>query len=274
MKKSLKTLSLILCVVMAVSLLGACGKKDSGSNVLRVGMECAFAPHNWTQYEENEYSVKMPDGTFVDGYDVQIAKKVADKLGYELEVVKVDWDGMLPSLTSNKIDLIIAGMTDTEERRLSIDFADVYWSSHLYIVTMADGPYANATSLADFAGAKITAQLETLHYDLIDMIPDVKKEMAMADFPTMTVALTSGRIDGYIAERPAAVSAQISNPGITIIEFDEDKGFGEEMPVSIGLRKGEDELKEKINGVLATISVADREKLMDQAVMRQPLQAE
>ena len=274
MKKSIKILSLLLIVLLTVSLFSGCGTKQASSDkkVLRVGMECEFPPHNWVQLKESEFTVKMPDGTFADGYDVQIAKKIADTLGYELQVVKVDWDGLLPSMTSNKIDLIIAGMTDNEDRRMSIDFTDVYWSSDLVVVVMKDGPFVDAISLADFTGAKITAQMDTLHYALVDMIPDVSKQPAMSDFPTMLMSLQSGKIDGYLAERPAAISAQVSNPNITFIAFEGDNGFGEEMPVSIGLRKGEDDLKKQINDVLAEISMENRQQLMEDAVMRQPVQ--
>ena len=274
MKKSIKILSLLLIVLLTASLFSGCGTKQAASDkkVLRVGMECEFPPHNWVQLKESEFTVKMPDGTFADGYDVQIAKKIADTLGYELQVVKVDWDGLLPSMTSNKIDLIIAGMTDNEDRRMSIDFTDVYWSSDLVVVVMKDGPFVDAISLADFTGAKITAQMDTLHYALVDMIPDVSKQPAMSDFPTMLMSLQSGKIDGYLAERPAAISAQVSNPNITFIAFEGDNGFGEEMPVSIGLRKGEDELKKQINDVLAEISMENRQQLMEDAVMRQPVQ--
>ena len=305
MKNTFKLLSLILCVILAVSLFSACDKSSGSSSgsgspapasnapapsastppsaspagsppaqkqVLRVGMECDFPPHNWTQLKESEYTIPMPDGTFADGYDVQIAKIITEKLGYELQVVKVDWDGLPPSLTSNKIDLIIAGMTDTEDRRLVLDFTDIYWSSDLVIVVMKDGPYANATKLADFSGAKITGQIDTLHYDLIDEIPGAVKQQAMDDFPTMLMSLSAGRIDAYVAETPAAISAQLSNPNVTYIQFEGDNGFGEEMPVSIGLRHGEDDLRERINTILAGITAEQRQKLMEEAVTRQPLQ--
>ena len=283
MKKKARIISLLLCVVLCVAVFSGCSPKAATTDntqasdeyklpeVLRIGMECGFPPHNWTQLEASDYTVKMPDNTYVDGYDVQIAKKIAAELGCEIEIVKVDWDGLPASLTSKKIDLIIAGMTDTEERRETLDFTDIYWSSDLVIVVKADGPYANATSLADFDGAKITAQMETLHYDMVDKIPNVNKLAAMADFPTMLMALSSDKIDGYVAERPAAISAGVTNPNIKFIAFEGNDGFGEEMPVSIGLRKGETELCEKINAILAKITIAERQQLMEDAVERQPL---
>ena len=86
----------------------------------------------------------------------------------------------------------IAGMSPTAERMATIDFTDPYYESELVIVVRKDGAYAEATSLADFAGAKITGQLNTFHYTVIDQIPDVQKQTAMDTIPTMVVALTSG----------------------------------------------------------------------------------
>ena len=121
-------------------------------------------------------------------------------------------DGLVPSLLSGNIDVIIAGMSPTAERMATIDFTDPYYESELVIVVRKDGAYANAASLADFAGAKITGQLNTFHYTVIDQIPDVQKQTAMDTFPTMIVASNSGVIDGYISERPGAESAGPPTP--------------------------------------------------------------
>ena len=91
-------------------------------------------------------------------------------------------------------------MSPTDERRASIDFSDVYYVSDLVMVVRKDGPYAQATSLEEFEGAKITAQLNTFHYTVVDQIAGVDKQTAMEDFPTMIVALQSGKIDGYVSE--------------------------------------------------------------------------
>jgi ABC-type amino acid transport substrate-binding protein len=301
MKKKTRVIGALLALLLLTSAFAACGQGDGSApptsapggapeltpdasmevgaepgipQVLRVGMECGYAPYNWTQLEASDNAVPMPDGTYVDGYDIKIAQRIAEELGVGFEIVKVDWDGLPPSLTSGKIDLVIAGMTDTAERRETIDFTDPYWSSPLMIVVRRDGQYAGATSLADFSGAKITGQLGTVHYDLVDRIPGVDKQPAMETFPAMLVALTSGKIDGYIAERPSAVSAEISSPEVTYIEFAPELGFGEEITVSIGLRHGEDTLREKLNGVLAGISTEERLEIMDDATLRQPLAGE
>lgn len=268
---------LALAAAMLFSACGGSGGADADKGVpetLRVGMECAYAPFNWTQNGDANGAVALGDGTYAGGYDVEIAKLVAAELGCELEIVKTEWDGLPPSLTSGKIDAIIAGMSNTAQRRETLDFTDDYYTSDLVVVIQNDSPYANATSLADFAGAKITGQLGTFHYDLIDQIDGVDKQEAMKDFPTMVAALTSGRIDGYVSERPGAVSAKTSNPSLTFVAFEGADGFeyGDgEASIAIGIRKGEDTLKAALNKALATISEETREQLMQDAVENQPL---
>lgn len=133
----------------------------------------------------------LPPAAMPDGYDVRIAKIIAQELGRELEIVKTEWDGLAPALMSGKIDCIIAGMSPTEERKVTIDFTDPYYTTELCVVVRKDSAYAGAQSLADFAGAKITGQLNTFHYNVIDQIPDVSKQPAMETFPAMMVAVTA-----------------------------------------------------------------------------------
>ena len=261
-------LSILIC-----SLLLGCFAGALAEGQLRVGMECNYAPYNWTQTEETETSVPIEGGGFADGYDVQIAKLIAEGLGKELVIVKTEWDGLPMGVISGKLDAIIAGMSPTEERKLTIDFTDVYYESELVIVVRKDSPFANAASIADFAGAKLTGQLNTFHYSVIDQIEGVAKEPAMDTFATMIVALSSGKIDGYISEVPGANAAIASNPDLTYVKFEEGKGFTyspDDANIAIGLAKGSN-LLEPINQVLATISEEDRINLMAQAVENQPL---
>jgi len=267
-----KTLALLLAVLLIVSVFAGCKKKEPESAAtFRVGMECGYAPYNWTQFAETEHTVAIGGGAFADGYDVAIAKLIAEKLGLELEIVKTDWDGLPPSLTSGKIDFIIAGMTDTAERRETLDFTAPYWVSDVVLVVMKDSPFASATSLADFAGARVTGQQATIHYGLIDKIDGVNKQEAYSDFPTMLMSLTSGKIDAYIAESPTAIAATLSNPNVTYVSFTGDAGFGEDVPVSIGLRYDE-ALKSDIDKILSELSEADRQEIMQAAISRQPLE--
>lgn len=240
---------------------------------LKVGMECNYAPFNWTQAQESDTAVKLPDGSYADGYDVQVAKYIADKLGMELEIVKTEWDGLPPALTSGKIDAIIAGMSPTQERKMVIDFSDPYYESNLVMVVKKDGAFAAAKELKDFAGAKVTGQLNTFHYTVINQIENVQQQTAMETFPAMIVALSSGRIDGYVSEMPGAVSAAASNPDLAYVVFDEGKGFvcdPADTTIAVGVQKGSP-LLAQVNEALATLDNEAREQLMADAIAGQPL---
>ena len=260
----------LIAVVMALALMLT---SAAFAQTLRVGMECNYAPYNWTQTEPSDTAIPLAGGGYADGYDVRIAKQVADYLGMDIEIVKTEWDGLIMSVMSGAIDCIIAGMSPTEERMLTIDFTDPYYESDLVIVVRKDGGFADATSLEDFAGATIVGQLNTFHYGLIDQIPGVVKMPAQDTFPTMIVAVSSGAIDGYIADRPGAVSATASNPDLTFVTFEAGQGFEiapEDAEIAVGIRQGS-ELKEKINAILAAISDDERNAIMDAAVAAQPL---
>ena len=260
---------IIICL-FALMLLFA---SAASAATLKVGMECNYAPFNWTQADETEFTVPLAAGGFADGYDVQVALFVAKELGMDLVIEKTEWDGLPMALSSGKIDAIIAGMSPTAERKLTIDFTAPYYQSDLVIVVNKNSPYAAASSLADFSGAKITGQLNTFHYSVIDQIPGVAKQTALDTFPAMIVALASGRIDGYVSERPGALSAVASNPDFTFVSFAEGQGFEaseEDTAVSVGLRQGS-ELLDQINAALEKLDKDTRTRLMDEAMARQPL---
>ena len=260
----------LIAVVMALALMLT---SAAFAQILRVGMECNYAPYNWTQTEPGENAIPLAGGGYADGYDVRIAKRIAQELGMDLEIVKTEWDGLTPALLSGNIDVIIAGMSPTEERKLTIVFTDAYYVTELCVVVRKDSKFASAQSLADFGGAKITGQMSTFHYDEIDQIPGVVKMPAQDTFPTMIVAVSSGAIDGYIADRPGAVSATASNPDLTFVTFEAGQGFEiapEDAEIAVGIRQGS-ELKEKINAILAAISDDERNAIMDAAVAAQPL---
>lgn len=269
MRKGL--LRLALAALTTVALVGCGGAKKEEANTFKVGMEAGYAPYNWTQLTDANGGVKIAGSSeYAGGYDVEIAKRIADGLGKELVVVKTEWDGLVPALVSGKVDAIIAGMSPTAERKETIDFTDTYYQSNLVMLVKNGGKYENAKTLADFSGAKITGQLNTFHYTVIDQIPNVKKQPAMDNFPAMRVALESGVIDGYVTERPEAVSAQSANNNFKMVEFTE--GFitsPEDTAIAVGLQKGSP-LKDKINEILNGISQEQRLEIMDRAIENQP----
>jgi putative lysine transport system substrate-binding protein len=267
----------IVLLVSAILLLAGCGtSKSSGSgssedNTFKVGLEAGYAPFNWTQNDDSNGGVKINGSAeYAGGYDVEIAKKVAEGLGKELVIVKTEWDGLVPALTSGKIDAIIAGMSPTAERKKTIDFSDNYYTSNLVMVVKKGSKYEGATSIQDFKGAKVTAQLNTFHYSVIDQIEGVDKKTAMDNFPAMRVALESGMIDGYVSERPEGVSASAANDNYVMVEFEDGfKTSPDDTAIAVGLKKGSD-LTDKINEILSGISEEERTSIMDNAIKNQP----
>ncbi|MED4554857.1 transporter substrate-binding domain-containing protein [Lysinibacillus capsici] len=276
---------LVMISIMTAIVLAACGtsdKKEGGSSdagtdkeegggEFRIGMEAGYPPFNWTQQDDANGAVKIADNAeYAGGYDVQMAKKIAEGLGKELVIVKMEWDGLVPALQSNKIDAIIAGMSPTEERKKTIDFTENYYTSDFVMVIKKGSKYESAKSIQDFSGAKITSQLNTSNYTVIDQIKGVEKQTAMESFPAMRVALEAGKIDGYVAERPEGISASAANDKFTYVAFEE--GFDTDLSntsIAVGLRK-DDANREKINEILKGISEDDRQAIMEEAISQQP----
>ncbi|MEH7115024.1 transporter substrate-binding domain-containing protein [Neobacillus niacini] len=267
----------IVLLVSTMLLLAGCGtstSSNSGSsedNTFKVGLEAGYAPFNWTQNDAANGGVKINGSAeYAGGYDVEIAKKVAEGLGKELVIVKTEWDGLVPALTSGKIDAIIAGMSPTAERKETIDFSDNYYTSNLVMVVKKGSKFEGATSIQDFKGAKVTAQLNTFHYTVIDQIKGVDKKTAMDNFPAMRVALESGMIDGYVSERPEGVSASAANENYVMVEFEDGfKTSSDDTAIAVGLEKGS-KSTDKINEILKGISEAERTSIMDTAIKNQP----
>ncbi|GEK31884.1 MAG: transporter substrate-binding domain-containing protein [Kurthia sp.] len=279
MKKSMGLFTAMMLVLVLA--LAACSSGDSkksessgdGKDTFTVGMEAGYAPFNWTQKDDSNGAVKI-DGNaeYAGGYDVQIAKKIADSMGKKLVIVKTEWDGLIPGLISGKIDAVIAGMSPTPERKKSVDFSDIYYASNLVMVVKSDGKYADATSIDDFSGAKITGQLNTSHYTVIDQIKGVKKETAADNFSAMRVALESGKIDGYVSERPEGISASAANDKYKMIEFKDGSGFKAdpvESSIAVGVKK-DSELTKEINKALEKITEEERQQLMETEIKNQP----
>lgn len=265
-----------LCLSVLASLALTLGlvSQVQADEYLRIGMEAAYAPFNWTQDDDSNGAVKI-DGTnqYANGYDVQIAKKIAKDLGKEPLVVKTKWEGLVPALTSGKIDMIIAGMSPTAERKQEIAFSSSYYTSEPVLLVKKDSAYANAKSLNDFSGAKITSQQGVYLYDLISQIPGAKKETAMGDFAQMRQALEAGVIDAYVSERPEAMTAESANAKFKMIQPQPGFKTGEEdTAIAIGLRKDDSRISQ-INASIETISKDEQVALMDRMIKEQPVES-
>lgn len=187
---------------------------DSSKKDLIVGLECDYAPFNWTDTTASTYSWPI-DGQanmYAAGYDVSIARLLAEKLNYNLVIRKLAWESLIPSLSitgSSSINCVIAGMTDTEERRQSVDFTNEYYRSELVLVVKQDSKYysTDKVSLSSFSGAKFVSQVSTVTDDVISTWTTqfgVTHLNAMDTFATCALAVRNGTADVMTAELPVA----------------------------------------------------------------------
>ncbi len=249
--------------------------KSSDDKVLRVGMECSYAPYNWTQDDNSNGGVKINDSDkYANGFDVQMAKKIADSMGYKLEIVKTKWDGLVPAVQSGKINAVIAGMSITSDRAVSVDFSDPYYVADVVVLTMNNSKFASAASIKELSGAKMTSQINTVWYTLLSQISGADVQTALDTVPSLLVALTSGKIDACTVDVPTAMAAVYSNPDIKILTFSAGNGFDvshEDTDLGIAVKKGSTDLLTGINKALAGISTDDRATIMKAAIANQPL---
>ncbi len=274
-----KIFALMLAVAMLFTL-AACGSTDTASeaddNVLKIGMECNYAPFNWSQDAADEngaVKIKNVDGMYTNGYDVQVAKNIAAALNMELEIYSYEWDALVPAVESGALDLIIAGMSPTDERKEKIDFTELYYNSNLVIVTRKD-KLTDVKTIADLDGKKIAAQSGTSHLDaLTEQTKATVNELA--DFSVMLMALEAGTIEGYVAEEPTAMAVCTEGSDYTYIPLvNNETGFNvpvEDTSIAVGVKK-DSELTAKINDYLKGFDTDAQKALMQDMVNIAPVE--
>jgi putative lysine transport system substrate-binding protein len=205
-----------------------------------------------------------------------MAKKIADELGYELEIVKLDWDSLIPAVQSGTIDCVIAGQSITSERLEMVDFTEPYYYASIVTLVRKDGKYAEAKGLSELAGATCTSQLGTIWHDkCLPQIKDANVLPAQESAPAMLVALNSGKCDLVVTDLPTAQAAMVAYPDFKTLDYtDTDDNFevsDEDVNIGVSVRKDNKLLVDQINSVLSKMTVEDFNKMMDEAISVQPL---
>ncbi len=275
----------LLSAAMALAVLAGCSSQpaadsssadassDSSRPVLRVGMECNYAPFNWTTTTATDETVQISGVDYADGYDVQIARILADQLGMDLQVVKLDWDSLILSLQKDQIDAVIAGMTATEERKEQVDFTTPYYVSEEVVIVRKESDLADIKNVQELAGTKVQGQMNTIYDEIIDQIKGVNHMPAAETFPAAIQALQAGGVDAVTSELPVAIGVVAANPDLAYVRFEAGNGFTDEngdATVSIAVSKDKPELLAQLQTALDTISEDQRNEMMQAAVERQP----
>ena len=269
----------LICILLAgllVFSLSACGSKKvaTSDDVLKVGMECNYAPFNWSQTDDSNGAVPIQNvaNMFTNGYDVQVAKKIAESMGKTLEIYSYEWDSLIPAVQSGNLDMIIAGMSPTDERKEKIDFSDLYYVSNLVAITKGDA-LAGVNTISDLAGKKIAAQSGTSHLEALST-QTTAEVSELADFSTMLISLNAGTIAGYIAEEPTAMAVCTEGSEYSYVPFvNGDTGFSipiEDSSIAVGVKK-DSVLLEGINSYLETFDADAQRALMAEMVKISPV---
>lgn len=274
---------LALVVLVSAMMLFAGGSSEntaaseSGNPTLRVAMECGYAPYNWTQSTDANGAVPIADSNdYAFGYDVMMAKYIAEQIGYDLQIVRLDWDSLVPAVQSGVVDCAIAGQSITSDRLQMVDFSDPYYYASIVCLVNAGSSYENAQGVSDLAGASCTSQMGTVWYDVcLPQIPNANILPAQDSAPAMLVALNSGRIDLVCTDMPTAQAALVAYPNMRLLDFsgtdDDFEVSEEEINIGISIRKGNTELLDAINEALSTLTVDDYTEMMNYAISVQPL---
>ena len=278
---------LVMTLVLALSLAACGGTPDTSDGtvyveipgledgVLTVGMECAYAPYNWTQMDDSNGAVPIANnpGAYANGYDVMIAKKIAEHYGVALEVMAVGWDGLNPALAEGALDAVIAGQSMTEERLEEVTMAGPYFYANIVCVARKDTAQASATGISQLTGT-CTAQDGTVWYnEFLDQIPGATKVSAVETATAMVMAVAEARVDFGCTDMPTAMGACAINDNLVILSFDEDDDFQAsegEINIGISVKKGNTALADMMDAVLDTMTEADFNDLMNDAIAVQP----
>ena len=253
---------------------GSSGVEDG---VLTIAMECAYAPYNWSQSDDSNGAVPISNvpGTYANGYDVMIAKQICEANGWKLEVVQSDWDSLVPGVQTGTFDAVIAGQSMTAERSEQVDFAGPYYYASIVCVTKTDSPYANAAGISDLSGGTCTAQIATIWYD--SCLPQISGAQIMAEAesaPAMIMAVESGTVDFICTDMPTAMGACATYSDLAILDFSdsEDNFKVDDGDINIGISvvKGNTELKDAMDKVLAPLNADIFNAIMNQAIAVQP----
>ena len=288
MRKNLLRSGIIaMSFIGAISVTSCGGSSEVNNDTLVIGMECQYQPFNWTVTKESEYTLPIDNSNeFVDGYDIQIAKYLSEDLNKPVIIKRIVWDSLIPSLQNNEINMVLAGMSSTAERREAIDFTDPYLTSDLaFLIKKENIPEGNSESnpatyeelLELFADQSLICQRGVVGDDYIDTYfssvdSSIRHNDPLATYPLAAQDVSLGTSFAMPAELPvceAMVNIDPDDLGILYVDQSFLKAEDVEgLSVSIGIKKGNEELLNELNDSLSRLDNATRGQLMGEAAQR------
>ena len=281
-------LFLALFPLLGISLLATgCNNGVVNNDRLVIGLECAYQPFNWEVSSSSEYTLPI-DGSnqYADGFDIAIARYLSQDLNCEVVIKKIEWGSLIPSLQAGEINMILAGMSSTSERRETIDFTVPYLSSDLAFLMKRenipegnnkDNPISYNDLLSLFDGQSLICQMGVVGDDIIaDYFSGVEGYNIAHNDPLLTYPLaaldvSSGVSFAMPAELPVveAMTNIDSSLGVLYVDYSFlSAGDLEGLSVNIGIKKGNDELRNLLNDSLNRLPDSEKSRLMGEACTR------
>lgn len=262
----------LLAFAAVALILSSCASTKFDNSTLVVGLECDYAPFNWTTTDSSADTLPINgvSGQYADGYDIQVAKYLGTSLGKNVVIKKIEWGALIPALQSGDINAIVDGMSYTADRDMSVDFSNAYYTSDIVAIVKSDGGLSDITSIQQLNGYKVISQLGTVQDTIIDQIAGVIHQTGSSTFSTAALSVISGDSDAMIAEYPVAKAIVNANSGLSIVEFTVGfTGIDENaLSVAVAVAEGNSELQSDINTALASLTEANRQSMMDGAIAR------
>lgn len=277
----------ILLAMLGSLCLSGCGNSGVDNSRLVIGMECGYQPFNWTENKANDYTLPIyGTNQFADGYDIAVARYLSQDLGKEVVVKKIEWDSLIPSLMNGEINMVLAGMSVTAKRLESIDFSDPYLASDLAFLIRTenlpvgnskDNPASYDTLKQLFNNQNLVCQANVVGDDIIDTYfssldgYNIHHNTALATYPLAAQDVKAGLAFAMPAELPV-VEAMTNLGGLSVLYCDYRSFLSDDditgLAVNVGLKKGNDELRNEINASLKKLTQEQRSKMMGEASER------
>lgn len=287
MKKTLKSImALSLMLVMILSVAG-CASSDAAKATDTTATETTTAVASETtaavaktkldeikekgvlvlgtsaDYPPFEFHLEVDGKDTIVGFDIDIAKKIASDIGVELEIIDMKFDGLLPALTAGKIDLIVAGMTPTDERKQSVDFSIVYYDSRQTMLVKTDN-VNTLNTIEAFAGKTLGVQKATIQEELAKTIFTSSEAKSIDKIPNLIMELKTDKVDGLILAEPVAKQYAAANPDLSVNGVD----LGSEGGSAIAIEKGSQDYLDAINATIqGLLDSGEMDKIISDAML-------
>lgn len=244
MKKAM--LILMVCVMILGTLSGCSAANGATDESLsKIKEKGVMVLGTSADYPPYEFHMEVDGVDTIVGFDIEIAKAIAEEIGVELEIIDMKFEGLLPALTAGKIDLVVAGMSPTPEREESVDFSNVYYKENQSVVIRTED-LNELNDIKGFAGKTIGVQKSTIQEDLAVTEFVDSSVKGLDKVPNIIMELKSGKVDAVILVSPVAISytEAYSDLALSKLEFDTEDGS------AIAVKKNSMELLNAINTVL------------------------